>query len=127
MDKFLSETKYNEIAHKVARGESIDNTTMYQFQRDTETIKREEIQKKYKLTKKEITALETAMNPYEYEDNEGTIFRDINEIWGCFDTTPTDTIKKAFAEYIIAHDQVFNSIWDNRAITLINEFQKGGE
>lgn len=119
----FSKEEYLAIANKVIKGEAIDGDKLYYFLGDTEIIKTKSIIQHNSLTKEEIKQLYNAIDTYNSHDWEDVIFTTIDTVWDCFeDTTPSETVKKAFCEYLIAMNSIYEQCWDNEAATRANEY-----
>lgn len=119
----FSKEEYLALANKITEGKAINGDKLYYFLRDTEIIKTKSIIQRNSLTKEEIQQLYNAIDTYNSYEWEDVIFTTINTVWDCFeDTTPGEVVKKAFCEYLIEINSIYEQCWDNEAATRANEY-----
>ena len=91
----------------------------------------EEITKKYNLCKAEKQHLMEAITHFDYEENDGIYWRDIDQIFDlCFRDLETEekilgitkNTKLAFCEFIISQDGMY--IFDSGATDIATEYIK---
>lgn len=132
----LSKEKRQEIASAIASGALVsakdyDIKDYDMFLQDTETMKILEIEKANGLDEEEIENLENAINEYDYLCNDGTIFKDEEDLMSCFVKNidedfetyePTKKVKIAFMQYVYMHEKLYIQVFDNHSCKIASEF-----